>query len=529
MKIYKTKQGKEFVFNNKFAQKRISSNDRKLNTLFKIKYKLVTFFHLKRFIKKKSWYTMLDYHWGRKNRLPNSSDKKRLSQSIRLSQKDLKLQELVIYDLIPREYLDEYKRKYFKFKNAFAAPTITSTIPKEIHDRFFNMENSQAVGSWHNVDHFLIKSNTSLGSKFYGFQIEFFGLTESFYIVRYVLNINDTANNDLEKILRSTVYKEAVCFSNDKWWKKKGFGGCHCYDIGFDAKFYTIEDYILELKALFWKAINKYLRSFFFNWDNIPPSIEIYSSQTVEKNDEKILEILAQRNNDKLEYCESHKTYFIPSKEQYRQKPLNNSKIVADYKQFESDNGLYDFLHIEETVCQNFAEYFVLDGLSYQTTNLIYQSQRKVNRNIYRKSRLNSLLNIKSDVEKEMYFYRRLYNELHLHNDSEDFMQYKFNEYKKCFVNVFAPKNPKFALSHSFENMYKGIFYNIKEKYTLIEAIYAHFDENAKIVESRYNYRIVKWTLIVAVVSLLATILLSGEPCLAEQAWKNLFELFTKN
>lgn len=169
MKIKETKQGKEFIFNNKFAKNRIPTNDRRLHAFLKLKYSLVNFLHLQKFAKKKSWYRSLEYHWGRRNRKPNSFEKKQLSESIRLTQKDLKLEELVIYDLIPKEYLNEFQRKYLKFKDMFAAPTLTTTIPKRLHDAFSQMENSHAAGSWYNLDHFSIKEKTHWEQDLIGF------------------------------------------------------------------------------------------------------------------------------------------------------------------------------------------------------------------------------------------------------------------------------------------------------------------------------------------------------------------------
>ncbi|MBE6597329.1 MAG: hypothetical protein E7641_06645 [Ruminococcaceae bacterium] len=528
MKVYETKQGKEFVFNNKFSKNKISRNDRRLNAFLKLRYRLIIFFHLQKFAKKKSWYRTLEYHWGKRYRKPNANEKKRANQNVRLTKKDLFLKELIVYDLMPKEYLDEYKRKYFKFKSIFSAPTLTSFTPKQIHDAFAKMENSCATGSWYNLDHFSIKEKSSLGSRFNWLRIEAIGLTESFYIIRYALNVNDVSNFELEQILKAKIYKEAVCFSNDKWWKKRSFGGCYFYDLMGDAKKYAIEDYILELKELFWKEIVKNLPTFFFSWENIPPSIEVYSSETLEKKKDKILEVLAQRNYDNIEYCESYKTYFIPSVLSREQKSLNNSKIIADSKQFESDHGLYDFLNIEEIVCQRFADYFLLEGLSRQISKLIYQAQRKINQNVYRKARFNSLLSVKLAVEKQLYFYRRLYKELNAQHHTEEMLRYQFNDYKICFINLFDKEHPNLLPIHCFENEYNNLLYTIKEKHSLMESIYAHFDENSKITESRYNYRIVKWTFIIGVISLLTTVLLAGDPCLLKQIWDSIVEFFTK-
>ena len=111
---------------------------------------------------------------------------------------------------------------------------------------------------------------------------------------------------------------------------------------------------------------------------------------------------------------------------------------------------------------------------------------------------------------------------------SGDQVTYKFEKYNHFFVNLLGEEHPELAPFHSFEHLYKGILYNIEDKYGLMESVYAHFDENAKIFESRYNYRIVKWTFIVGIASLLATILLAGDPCIFDQLCDFIIELFKK-
>ena len=120
MKTKETSQGTEFLFDNKFSRNRISKNDRKLDTFLRFKYRLIKFFHLEKLGNKKSWYRCLEYHWESRNRKPTSFEKKRLSESIRLTSKDLTLKELVIYDLIPKEYLEDFKEKYLSFKSAYS-------------------------------------------------------------------------------------------------------------------------------------------------------------------------------------------------------------------------------------------------------------------------------------------------------------------------------------------------------------------------------------------------------------------------
>ena len=64
----------------------------------------------------------------------------------------------------------------------------------------------------------------------------------------------------------------------------------------------------------------------------------------------------------------------------------------------------------------------------------------------------------------------------------------------------------------------------IKEKNDLIDTIYSHFDENSRMIESLYNYKIVKWTLIIATLTLLATIFLANNSEILNQ----IIEFFEK-
>ena len=76
----------------------------------------------------------------------------------------------------------------------------------------------------------------------------------------------------------------------------------------------------------------------------------------------------------------------------------------------------------------------------------------------------------------------------------------------------------------SFEYEYDGVYYKIKEKNDLIDTIYSHFDENSRMIESLYNYKIVKWTLIIATLTLLATIFLANNSEILNQ----IIEFFEK-
>lgn len=526
MFVKKTKQGTEFIFDNKFSKKRVPKNDRRLNSFLKLKFNIIRFLRLNNLAKKLSWYRTLEYHWGRRYRKPNSFEKEKLSECIRLTQKDLYLKQLIIYDLFPKEYLDEYRKKYLKFKNRHESSSIFNGNQIRLDESFSTMESACSIGTWYNLDHFNIRDKSSLSVYFDYFSVEFIGLTDSFYVVKYNLDVNDSANKILDQILKSKIYKDAICISKGAWWKKGSIAGARCFDLGQEAKTYVIEDFILELKSIFWEEINKHLLTFFFTCNNIQPSIEIYSSKTLAKKSDDILTILAC-DKISLEYNENEMLYFSPFKsDKHFNKRLNNSKIIADAKQFETDgHGMFPFFYTDEIICQRFADYFLLDGLNRQITELVYKSQRKINKCIVNRGKYHLLLNTKLEVDKKLFFYYHLYSELTSISNSEESIDSHFKVYKSNFTNIFSQEHPQYNNGHAFVGYYKAVFYDIKRNYEKMRTIYTHFDDNLKVIESRYNYRIVKWTFIVALLTLLATVVLSGNPSILDQ----IYDLFIQH
>ena len=506
MKTRETKRGTIFEFTNRFMKYRISKNDKKLNSFLRFKYNLIKKLNLQERMKKGSWFWLMNHHWNEDIELsPNANDKE-----IKLTSNDLELQQIIVYDLLPKEYLEDYKNKYLKFVNDFKGNYPFTRTRKDIQKSFNDMENSAVTGSWYNIDHFRIKETTSLSKYFYGFSLSAIGLSESFYIIKYTLNVTVLANQELETILQFVVYKEPICLSCDRWWKKKSFAGCSIYDIGSEAKRHAIDDFILNLKAIFFQEIKKYIFSKFFDWDKIPPSIEIYSSKTLDSKEKEILEIVSRHGNLTVNLQEKEKIFFIPFRAERHWESLNNSKFIVDSQQFNDDHGFYSFYKYDELICTQFAEYFVLTALATPVAKKIYSAQRKINKNIYSNSRLNSIIKLKTSIEKDLYYYKRLYKELNKMVDDKTKNNRELSIFNKEFTSEHKKIHGK-SSPYDFDIEYKSCFYGLKAKFELMQSIFAHFDDNSKLIESRYNYSIVKWTLIVGSLTLLATILLAND------------------
>lgn len=521
MEVKETARGKIFITKNKFSRNMVNKNNRKLTNFIKLKYSIVKKFHLQKAVKKRAWFRTLDDFLC--DEVPDYQ-KEHMKNHIILSDNDLHLESLVIYDLIPKEYLDDYKEKYLKFRQKYRHESFFDGRVVDVQRSFERMMNSGVVGSWHNVDHFGFTPKCKIAKLFSSIRLEMIGLTESFYIVKYTLTPQETVNRNFSEILSSIVHKDPMCISGGKWWKRKSFSGCALFDSFEEAKNWAINEFILELKSHFFKIVKNELMTKFYNWYVIPPSVAAYSSQTICKNSDNILNVMAS-NGDLIETSESKDIYFILSRQNMHQNVrFNNSALILaqDYFKDKNRNGLIGFLEYDELICTYFADYFVLDSLSSVSSKTIYDCQLKINKNVYSRSQFNSLIKMKLRIDKSTYFYRRLFKELPEYNqDNMRSEMASFNSHFKRSTNDFIVFN-------SFEKAYVHLYYSAKDKNSLLDKIYLHFEENSKLTESRYNYRIVKWTCIIAALTLIVTILLANNCEIINKILVFLKSLFTR-
>lgn len=526
MKIKETKNGLQFIFKNKFIYGLQSKNDIRLNRFLKLKYNLIKKLKISNLFKKKSWFATMDRHWSIPMLELEEHEQLEKEKNNNLSLDDLTLNGIVMYDLLPKEYLNDYENKYLKFKNHFSSKHFTNKRVKDIKDSFQSMKNSKGAGSWYNIDHFTIKGKTSLSLYYKNFSIEMIGLSESFYIVKYFLTLSDNANKLFEKIIKSDIYKEAYCISQDKWWRTKSFAGCIPYDINNEAKRKTIQEYLLEIKSVFFQTIQKYLFSKIFNWGQIMPSIEIYSSNDLKSKYKKIRELIGNININGDE-CNKEQTLFFmtPTRDRHLDN-LNASKIIVDSTLIKSNKrGFNDFMLYEDLICKDYGDFFLLETLSYYVDEKIYLSHLKINKAIQKKFKLSNIIGLKFKIEKDLYIYRRLYEELNNKEIIDRLLKWKNDDYDKYMINSYQLQEECIRFI-GFKDVCKSIYYIIREKNTLIKKIYAELDNNVSLLESRYNYRTIKWTLLIAVITLFATIMCAKDFYLLIKLWNLIQSIF---
>lgn len=522
IKVIDTPRGNEFIFHNKFSKYRISSDDRKLSSFLHFKYKLINKLRLNKLYKKNSWYRTMNFHWAEPCPEEFARTKSRTEQQALLSKDDLQLKSIIIYDLLPKEYLKDFQERYYKFRSIFVESSVFNRSEKQVSESFCQMENSRVVDCLFHFDGFFIKPETELGKYFSYIDLVAIGLTESYFILKYTLSVTITVNDFLVYILGKNIYKAPICLSNGKWWKKHSFSGCALYDFGNESKSYVLEDYILQLKSIFWKQVEKRMFSKFFSWEMIPPSIEVYSSKTLYQNSKNILSVLSSHCGFTIEQNDDGSVYLVFASDNGLSSSIHNSKIIADIKEFEGENKgqLYSFLYTEDLICKHLADYFILEAVNTRISNSIYAAQLQINKVVGSKRKLKSYLKIKFDIDKKLYFYKRLCHELVKQSKSKTQNHVVLEEYKNIFVNKLNKDNPELMYPFDFSATYTSLYYVLLEKNTLLKSIYEHFDENTKIVANRFNYNLVKWTFWIAFLSLVATILFANNSYVLNAIWK---------
>lgn len=504
MRKVETEFGTKYYFNNKFVINRTTKNERILNYVLKSKFKLIKSLKLDKFCKK-NWFETLDWHY---ESLSEANTKENGNEKIVLNQDDLILDTLVMYDILPKEYIGEFKHNYIKLRNKFIEADIYNKRLQDVNKVFFSVDTNRVLNASYLVDHFTISKNNSWGKYFKKLILEIIMISESFYIVKYTLSINEYGNALLNEIVQGNIFKDISIISCDKWWKKKSIFSYVDYKYNNEAKKIVLENYILELKYIFFKQLWKSNKSLFFNWEIIPPSLEVYKVKDYIKRTDivKILNIRRTTCDNKID---ESIIFSAATQNHFGFKDLNDSKIIIDSNYYTSDNR--DFYHDNwmKFLSNVFAVYYIIEAIDKNVADKINNAQKEINKSIAKKSKINSLINIKYCVEKELYYYRRFYKEI-----AEQLIQFKENEiindYSKEFKNMALKSNNVKIGTLNFTFFYKHQLDVVAKRNNLIENIYQHFNENSKIIDARYNYRIVKWTFIVGIISILTTILVAN-------------------
>ena len=495
MKIIKRDNFNEFVFLNKYILNCPTLEGQKYYSKFLNKYNYIKKKKISILFKKRSWFSTLEFFNSDdfKNMIIKAQNKE---EKIILKSKDLALDSIVFFDLLPKEYINVFLFKIEKLKDVFRKKDNKQKDYFDREDYLSNFKEKDVVNSWMIIDDFEIEDTNELKKYFSNIKIELIGLSESFLIIKYTVQVTKEVNETLEKIISSYIFESPEIYKTKK--RNKIRFGIRIYgDLHENAKRKAITNYIIHLKSIFFEKTNQIMKSIFFDWKVIIPSVQIYKIDS-----DKIKYILkVYSSSDKgVDFDMSKESCFL-FEDNLNEKYASNSFSLFINK---NQKNKIDFMFRDvcDLITNKFADYFLLNGLSRKINSLIYSSQLKINKNINIQSKFGSVLSLKLDIDKKLNFYRRLYNEL-----SRFYKLDKTNTKMESYMKYFDITYDEKIHSYCFLTMYTKMEKDIIDKCEFMGNIFNYFNENSKLIETRYNYGTIIITIIISLLTLICTVL----------------------
>ncbi len=402
---------------------------------------------------------------------------------------DIEFKYLYVYDILPKEDIYKFREGLIEYSE-ICQHLLSVADEFTIKNCFDDMANHNYKYSAHNLRYFVI-SDKMLSYKWIEdvyIIIEEYG--ESFYFITYRLKLKENVTNELKTIMNSLVLYEPL-FHRKSNNKPLSASENHMPALNRQK---ALNDLILEIKFNFIHEINKYVPCFLHRHNITPPSLGVYIFDNIDKlliESEGVLSLLDFYTN-----CyDISKDHNIIVNLKYRNKPNTPSCVVN--RNFIKDTYALSTL---DNYFSPFAEYLIFQTLNPIIEKLIIENQQKLNKLMRHNFSASKLLKEKIKTLKSLNIYKRLIatNQKQLENPYN-------NWYNNSFENIFNDTN----YYKDFSNAFSLQLYITKQKcedfQSQIESLYKFYDEDLEAVESSTNIRLVRLTLIITAITLLAT------------------------
>ena len=156
MKIIKRDNFNEFVFLNKYILNCPTLEGQKYYSKFLNKYNYIKKKKISILFKKRSWFSTLEFFNSDdfKNMIIKAQNKE---EKIILKSKDLALDSIVFFDLLPKEYINVFLFKIEKLKDVFRKKDNKQKDYFDREDYLSNFKEKDVVNSWMIIDDFEIE------------------------------------------------------------------------------------------------------------------------------------------------------------------------------------------------------------------------------------------------------------------------------------------------------------------------------------------------------------------------------------
>lgn len=403
---------------------------------------------------------------------------------------DINLEYLYVYDILPKEDIYQYHEGIIKYSE-ICKHSIGVADEFSINRCFNDMANHNYRYCTHNLPYFLVK-DTMLSYKWVeDIFIKFEQYSESFYLITYRLKLKEKVKEELKNILTSLVLYEPTFFKA----KSNRILSANSNFILSDNRKRALNELILDIEFTFINELNKHVPCFLHRHEIIAPTFGVYkidSLNIIESNPQ----IMALFNFNIHDHDKDKDKNIITNFGFLHNTDSYACMVNSSF--FQEEEYALSYL---DSFFFPLAEYLVFHTLNPVIEKLIINNQQKLNKLVADSCSVSKLLEAKIKTLQELNVYKRLISANQKYDESPFINDY-FENFEGCFDEG--------GLREKYSNALLFQLKNLKAKYTdfdtQINSLYQFYDDNLKAVESSTNIRLVRYTLILTAITLLATL-----------------------
>lgn len=407
--------------------------------------------------------------------------------------REAKLHSLCVYDILPKEQLSDFK-KGLEELNDYQQPIYNdlSSLDK--------MQDQNEAGSSFGFL-LVLKKRDALAKYINSTILSFEEMDHGFYIITYKIILSDETSEEANKILSGN-FKNEYLYSHinipQLWYRKYGsFGGNKI----------ELENFILGLKYQFFEMIGKCVPTFFLDNGIIPPHLIVVDSKGTPKDE--LLKLFSfdsgknkdeQMNHGDFDYKDG--IFCNIGFTSYTKSHMHDYAIIFD----SSVNSKYQYYAMNlEGYHVQLGKIIVAEVITEEIDKLIVKEQTRINKTLERRSlTTQSMLKTRLKAYQNIYLFRRLEKALLESLKSDNGMHGALkgfqNDYRSLRPDVLQDENG--ILYHR-----RILVYKMERQLINIDSLFEVFDVKLKLFESSSNIRLIRWTFILTIVSIIVALL----------------------
>ena len=500
--------GKIYAYDNPYSRQRIPKKD--IATTRRIKKKYTRVASLEKFLQKK-WPRVFDPVKTLFMRGLNAY-KKRIhydflqavftrnytnSNDYSTCLQEAKLNSLCVYDILPKEQLSDFEKGIRKFYYRY------NKHGNILYNDFRSFSLMQTKNN-HGLYYLLTMSlDSNIDISKYVDDIFIFAeeMDQAFYVITYSLILSNAATEKAREILATQFFNEPLFSLGGE-----SLSSYEKYDF-FGANIAELENFLLGLKHQFFKTIDKDVPTFFYKKGIMPPHLINVESKGTPKD--KLLELFSfnvlKNEQGKVQNSDyDYKDGFFCNLgfASYNKSFMHDHAIVFDssigptYKYFACELAGY---HVQ------LGKIFVGEVITKEIDKLIVKEQTRINKTLERRLlTTQSMLKTRLKAYQNIYLFRRLEKALLESLKSDNGMHGALkgfqNDYRSLRPDVLQDENG--ILYHR-----RMLVYKMERQLINIDSLFEVFDVKLKLFESSSNIRLIRWTFILTIVSIIVSLL----------------------